>query len=154
MMSRVQKGFVAGVFAMAVIAALEAVNILALKWFAPFPLIVSNLLGLGRNLTAGWAIHLAVGVLILGPLFGYLYQRLPTSTPEAKGIAFAVGAFVVMLLGFIVLGDGGTMGRNFGTLGWMLAVNAIFGIVMGNVYGRLEARERRARRMAEGVLAH
>lgn len=154
MMSRVQKGLVAGVFATAAVSILETVNIVALKWFAPFPLIVSNLLGLGRNMAAGWAIHLAIGVLVLGPLFAILYQRLPTSTPEAKGIAFSVGAFVLMLLGFIMLGDGGSLGRNFGTIGWMLAVNVAFGIVLGNVLGRLEAREKRERRMLEGAPAH
>lgn len=154
-MSRVQKGLVAGVFATLAISALEALNILALKWFAPFPLIVSNLLGLGRNMTAGWAIHVAIGVLILGPLFGYLWPRLPTMMAETKGIAFAVGAFVAMMLGFVLLGDGGALGTNFGTVGWMLATNVVFGIVLGNVYGRLETRERRARRrMMEGVPAH
>lgn len=142
MMSRVQKGLIAGVAATAVVSVMEAINILVLKWFAPFPLIVSNILGLGRDLTVGWGIHIAVGILILGPLFGYLLPRLPTDTPETKGIVFAVGAFIVLLLGFLFLAPNGALGRSFATIGWMLATNAVFGIVLGNVYARLTARDR------------
>lgn len=144
MMSRVQKGLVAGAAATVVVSALEAINVLVLQWFAPFPLIVSNMLGLGRNLGAGWAIHVAIGVLILGPLFGILCPRLPTTEPETKGIVFAVGSFVLMLVALIMLGDGALFGRNFATIGWMLITNAVFGIVLGNVYARLVARDKRA----------
>lgn len=155
MMSRVQKGFVAGVFATVAISALEALNLLVLKWFAPFPLIVSNMLGLGRDLTVGWAIHVAAGVLILGPLFGYLCPRLPTDLPETKGIVFSVGAFVAMMLGFVFVGDGGALGSNFATIGWMLVTNAVFGIVLGNVYGRLVEREKRMHaHVPGGAVAH
>ncbi len=154
MMSRVQKGLVAGAAATVVVSALEAVNVLVLQWFAPFPLIVSNILGLGRNMGAGWAIHVAMGVLVLGPLFGILCPRLPTSEPETKGIVFAVGAFVLMLIAFIVIGDAGVFGRSFGTIGWMLITNAVFGIVLGNVYGRLVARDKRVPPVVGGATAH
>lgn len=154
MMSRVQKGLVAGLAATLAIAALEAVNILALKWFAPFPLILANLVGLPGNLAVGWVLHMVAGIFVLGPLFGILCPRLPTDTPETKGIVFAVGAFVVLMIGLVLLGDGGVFGRSFGTIGWLVATHAVFGIVLGNVYARLVARDRRVETPAGVAPAH
>lgn len=144
MMSRVQKGLVAGLAATVAVSVLEAVNILALKWFAPFPLILAKLVGLPGNLAVGWVLHAIAGIFILGPLFGILCPRLPTDTPETKGIVFAVGAFVVLMVGLVLFGGGDVFGRNFGTIGWLVATHAVFGIVLGNVYARMVARDRRA----------
>jgi len=153
MMSRVQKGMVAGAAATVIVSLMEAINVLFLQWFAPFPLIVSNILGLGRNMPAGWAIHVAVGVLVLGPLFGILCPKLPTDTPETKGILFSVVAFVALMVVMMVVGDNGVFGTNFGTIGWLLVTNAVFGIVMGNVYARLVARDKHAPSVAGGAAA-
>ena len=144
MMSRVQKGLVAGLAATVAVSVLEAVNILALKWFAPFPLILAKLVGVPGNLAVGWVLHAIAGIFILGPLFGILCPRLPTDTPETKGIVFAVGAFVVLMVGLLLFGGGDVFGRNFGTIGWLVATHAVFGIVLGNVYARMVARDRRA----------
>ncbi|HRO31883.1 MAG TPA: hypothetical protein PLQ03_00565 [Brevundimonas sp.] len=144
MMSRVQKGLVAGLAATVAVSVLEAVNILALKWFAPFPLILAKLVGVPGNLAVGWVLHAIAGIFILGPLFGILCPRLPTDTPETKGIVFAVGAFVVLMVGLVLFGGGDVFGRNFGTIGWLVATHAVFGIVLGNVYARMVARDRRA----------
>ena len=43
----------------------------------------------------------------------------------------------------------------FGAVAWMLITNVVFGIVMGNVYGRLIQRDRqRARAMSGMAAAH
>ena len=143
MMSRVQKGMVAGAAATLSVSLLEAVNILALKWFAPFPLIIANIVGMPGNLVVGWVAHAVAGVLILGPLFGVLCPKLPTDTAETKGIVFAVGAFVAFMVVMMLFGDGGTFGRSFGSVAWILVTHAVFGIVLGNVYARLVARDKR-----------
>jgi len=154
MMSRVQKGVVAGFAATIVISALEAVNMLVLNnFFAPFPGIIARVPGVG-NLAAGWVIHFIAGTFVLGPLFGILCPRLPTSTPETKGILFAIGAWIVMLGVMTIAGDPLVFGRNFGTIGWMLLTHAVFGIVLGNVYARLVAREKRAHAVIGGAPAH
>lgn len=145
MMSRVKKGIVAGFVATLVISVLEAVNIFALNsMFQPFPGMVASLLGMDGNLAAGWAIHLFSGTFILGALFGVLCPRLPTDTAETKGIVFAVGAWVVMMLGVFFIGDSQVLGSNMATLGWMLVTHIVFGIVLGTVYSRLVEREKRA----------
>ncbi len=155
MMSRVKKGIVAGFVATLVISVLEAVNIFALNsMFQPFPGMVAGLLGMDGNLAAGWAIHLFSGTFILGSLFGVLCPRLPTDTAETKGIVFAVGAWVVMMLGVFFIGDSQVLGSNMATLGWMLVTHIVFGIVLGTVYSRLVEREKRAHAVVGAHPAH
>lgn len=154
MMSRVQKGMVAGAAATLSVSLLEAVNVLALKWFAPFPLIIANIIGMPGNLMVGWIAHAVAGVFILGPLFGVLCPKLPTDTAETKGIVFAVGAFVAFMVVLMMFGDTGTFGRNFGSVAWILVTHAVFGIVLGNVYARLVARDKHAHPVIDGAPAH
>lgn len=144
MMSRVQKGLIAGFAATMAVSLLEIPN-LFLNWFDPFQGVIASMLGMPGNLAVGWLVHVISGVLILGPLFAILCPRLPTDTPETKGIVFAVGAWVVMMGAILMLGDYRTFSAaaGFGTIGWLLITHAVFGIVLGNVYARLVARDRR-----------
>jgi hypothetical protein len=143
MMSRVQKGLVAGFAATAVVSVIEAVNMMVGHWAVAFPQLLAVILQNPENLVLGWAAHIVAG-MGLGAAFGVLCPRLPTDTPESKGILFAVGAFILM--GLIVAPIGGAgmffMRAGFGTLAWMIASHAIFGIVLGNVYGRLVQRDK------------
>lgn len=144
MMSRVQKGLVAGAFATLAASLLEIPNMF-LNWFDPFQGVIATFLGMPGNLAVGWAVHLITGIVILGPLFAVLCPRLPTDTPETKGIVFAVGAWVVMMAAIVMFGNYRTFtaGAGFGTIAWLLITHAVFGIVLGNVYTRLVAREKR-----------
>ncbi|MGH7026076.1 DUF6789 family protein [Brevundimonas sp.] len=146
MMPRVQKGILAGFSATVAVSILEAGNMLLGRMFDPFPGIVARMFGLSGNLAAGWAIHFVIGSLVLGPLFALLYTRLPTKTPETRGILFAVAAWVGMMLIITMMGDPRTFtgSAGFGTFGWMLITHMVFGGVLGNVYARLLAREKRA----------
>ena len=156
MMSRVQKGMIAGVAATVAVSLLEIPN-LFLNWFDPFQGVIATMIGMPGNLAVGWAIHAFSGVFILGPLFGLLCPRLPTDTPETKGIVFAVGAWVVMMGAIMMLGDYRTFSAaaGFGTIGWLLITHAVFGIVLGNVYARLVTREKRqAAHFMGGATAH
>ena len=157
MMSRVKKGMVAGFVATLAVSILEAVNLLAGPWFDSFPGLVAILVGMEGNLAVGWAVHFVTGTVILGGLFGYLCPRLPTSEPETKGILFAVAAFVVMMLGVFMVGNYRTFSGDggFGNVAWMLVTHAMFGIVLGNTYARLVAREKRlAKDMGGAQPAH
>ena len=144
MMSRVQKGMVAGFLATLAVSILEAVNVLAGPWVQPFPSVVATLIGMEGNLLAGWAAHFVAGTFILGALFGAVCPKLPTDTPETKGIAFAVAAWAVLMVGVLMFGDPRMFnaGGGFGVLAWMLATHVVFGIVLGNVYARLVKRDR------------
>ena len=161
MMSRVQKGMIAGLAATVAVSVLEAANLYFGPWTASFPRLLSVMLQTPDLMVVGWIAHFVVGTLILGPLFGVLCPRLPTDTPESKGILFAVGAFVVM--GLTVAPLVGVLGgrpvgiffmqAGFGTLAWMIATHAVYGVVLGSVYGRLVERGKRAHAPA-GVTAH
>lgn len=156
MMSRVQKGLVAGLAATVVVSVIEAINMTVGHWAVAFPQLLAVILQQGADQPAiGWVAHLVAG-LGLGAIFGVLCPRLPTSTPESKGILFAVGAFILMGLVIAPIGGAGLffMKAGFGTLAWMIASHAIFGIVLGNVYGRLVARDKRHRVPVDGATAH
>ena len=161
MMSRVQKGMAAGLAATVVVSILEIANMTLGPWAASFPRLLSVMLQMPDTLAVGWAAHLLIGTFIQGPAFGVLCPRLPTDTPESKGILFAIGAFLVM--GLTVAPLSGVVGRpvgmffmqaGFGTLAWMIATHAVFGIVLGTVYGRLVEREKRTRSLAGTAPAH
>jgi hypothetical protein len=157
MMSRVQKGMVAGFAATVAVSLIDAVNLFAGPWVEPFPLFVAALLGMPGNLMVGWIAHFIAGTLLLGGLFGVLCPRLPGATAESKGILFAVGAWAVLMVAVFLFGDA-RMFRDtggFGLVGWMLVSHAVFGIVLGNVHARLVSREKRAlREMHEAQAAH
>ena len=155
MMSRVQKGLVAGFAATGVVSVLEAINMSVGHWAVAFPQLLAVILQSPGTPALGWAGHLVAG-LVLGAVFGVLCPRLPTDTPESKGILFAVGAFVLMGLVIAPIGGAGMffMRAGFGTLAWMVASHAVFGIILGSVYGRLVERDRRHRVPAAGAPAH
>lgn len=144
MMSRVQKGLVAGFAATVAVSIIEAVNMTVGHWAVSFPQLLSVMLRTPDIPAVGWIAHIVVGTLVLGPLFAILCPRLPTDTPESKGILFAVGAFILMGLTVAPIAGMGMffMRGGFGTLAWMIVSHAIFGIVLGNVYGRLVRREK------------
>ncbi|WP_253189174.1 DUF6789 family protein [Brevundimonas sp. LM2] len=153
-MSRVQKGMVAGFAATVAVSLIEAVNLFAGPWVEPFPLFLAALIGQPDNLMLGWGLHLVAGTVVLGGLFGLLYQRLPGATPESRGIIFAVGAWSALMVAVFLFGSyrtfSGTGG--FGLVGWMLVSHAVFGIVLGNVHARLLGREKRAMRSLAGTM--
>lgn len=156
MMSRVQKGLVAGLAATVVVSIIEAINMTVGHWAVAFPQLLGVILQQPVDQPiVGWVAHFVAG-LALGAVFGVLCPRLPTDTPESKGILFAVGAFILMGLVVAPIGGAGMffMRAGFGTLAWMIASHAIFGIVLGNVYGRLVAREKRLRIPVGGATAH
>ena len=145
MMSRVKMGLVAGFAATLAVSVLEAVNMAVGHWAVSFPQLLAVMVGMPDVPAVGWIAHVVTGTLILGPAFGLLCPRLPSDTPESKGILFAVGAFILMGLTVAPVAGVGPffMRAGFGTLAWMIATHAIFGIVLGNVYGRLVQRARR-----------
>ncbi len=157
MMSRVYKGMIAGFVAALAVSALEVIQYLVGPWAVSFPRLVTIILNTESVIWTGWAGHFAFATLILGPLFGILCPRLPTETPETKGIVFAVGAFLLMGLTVAPLSGIGMFGMRpgFVTVAWLVLTHAVFGAVLGNVYARLVGKAWRQDRVRDHVhLAH
>ena len=168
MMSRVHKGIVAGLAATMAVSVLEAANLYGAPmlgmapWAASFPRLLSVMLQTPDVMAVGWIAHFLIGTFVLGSLFGVLCPRLPTDTPESKGILFAVGAYIVM--GLTIAPAVGLLGgrpegmffmqAGFGTLAWMIATHAIYGIVLGSTYGWMLGRDKRVLARADGQPAH
>lgn len=144
MMSRVKIGILAGIAATAVVAVIEAINQFALKMFDPFPLIVAKMFGMPGNVAAGWGLHVLMGIVVLGAAFGLVYDRLPTKVPTAKGIAFGVAAWVVLMIyaTMIVPGQRLIPAGGFENLAWMMFTHVIYGAVLGSTFDRLLKREK------------
>jgi hypothetical protein len=157
MMSRVTKGMIAGFAAASAVAALEVVQLMAGPWVVSFPRLLTVALGADGVAWTGWAAHFVVGTFVLGPLFGILCPRMPGETPETKGMAFAIGAFVLMSLTLAPLAGVGLFGlrAGFPSLAWLIAMHAAFGAVMGFVYGRMVGRDWRVHHARDDIhLAH
>ena len=145
-MSRIQKGMAAGFAATVAVSLVEAANLMLGPWFNSFPILLAHMVGMENTPAVGWIMHFVAGTLILGPAFGILCPRLPTDTAQTKGILFAVGAWIVMMLTVAPLTPIGMFGMagGFSTLAWMLTTHIVFGVVLGGVYGWLVQREKRA----------
>ena len=97
MMSRLQKGLIAGFAATVAVSLLEIPN-LFLNWFDPFQSVIAALIGMPDALAVGWVLHAVAGVLILKssfwakrqfiraqyarPKWVYPFRRLMRKKPE------------------------------------------------------------------------
>src|SRR5690606_30597677 len=102
MMSRIRKGIWAGLIATIMVSIVDLGASLAQSalgvsevWFHSFPTLLAALasqtLGLPNEIWVGWVLHFLVGTFVLGSIFGIVCPRLPTDTPETKGVFFSVG---------------------------------------------------------------
>lgn len=162
MKSRVIKGVLAGLAATVVVSILDLAgnwiqSAMSVQepWFHSFASLLAavgnQVLGLPNAMWVGWTLHFLAGALVLGAAFGVLCPRLPTDTPETKGIVFAVGAWLAMMLLVMPLHPQlgvFAAGAGFGTVAWMLVTHVVFGIVLGGVYAWQVDREKRAARAA------
>ena len=78
MMSRVQKGLVAGLAATVVVSVIEAINVTVGHWAVAFPQLLSVILQTPDVPAVGWAAHLVAGLgvyLADGPLCPLRHRR-------------------------------------------------------------------------------
>ncbi|MBC6982296.1 DUF6789 family protein [Caulobacter sp. 17J80-11] len=88
----------------------------------------------------GWVVHLFIGSVIWGGLFGLLALKIPGATAITKGVLFAVALWLVMQLIVLPLTPAGFFGIGFGF--WApvvnLALHVVYGAVLGSVYAMLK----------------
>ncbi len=98
--------------------------------------LVTQILG-GSTMAIGWLAHFMIGTLVWGGLFALLEPRLPGRRAWIRGVIFGIGAWLIMMLVVMPAGDAGLFGIRLGISAPILtlALHAIFGAVMGGVYG-------------------
>ena len=136
-MRYIYKGMAAGVFAAALLAAIQMLN--AETGFMPeFDFIALIGAATGTGMAGGWLIHFMVGAA-LGGLFAWLDPDLPGDSLRQRGIILAAIAWLLMMFFVMPLAGAGFLGLNHGVLMPLatLALHMIFGAVMGGTYGWL-----------------
>lgn len=126
-------GFAATVVLSAIMLMKQAMNIM--PELDPIRTI-SAMMGAPR--AVGWLVHFAIGTLLWGLLFAWLSQYLPGAM-WLRGVIFAVGAWLVMIIVMMPMAGEGPFGLKMGTMAPVatLMLHCIFGAVLGVVYGSL-----------------
>lgn len=96
-------------------------------------------LGAPMSPIIGWVLHFAIGGLLWGIAFAWLYRRLPGHAAAIKGILFGTLAWLVMMFMVMPLAGAGLFGLHIG-LGAPVAtlvLHWVYGAVLGAVYARL-----------------
>jgi len=78
-----------------------------------------------------------IGTVVWGGLFAWLDPILPGSSHWFKGVVFGVGAWALMMILVMPMAGAGFFGVNMGMMApiMTLMLHAIFGAVLGGVYG-------------------
>jgi len=114
--------------------------------YADLQRLLSGLFGRPLEPALAWLLSYVNGALILGFLFGRLYDRLPGAGAIAKGGAFGFAAWLVMGLGFFPLAGRGMFALGLGLgvrpAALMFAMLMSYAIVMSVLYAWLRVPPR------------
>ncbi len=96
------------------------------------------------NPVVPWVLSFLNGSTILSFAFDHLYPRLPGRSGQAKGLAFGVAGWLAMgMVFFPLIGLGpfaSSLGLGVAPALFSLAMILIYSLVLGAVYGALNAR--------------
>ena len=135
--SNIFKGMVAGFVATVVLSALMVTkSMMGLMPELDVIAMLSKMMG-GSSATMAWIAHFMIGTVVLGGLFAWLDPYLPGKRHWLKGIAFGIGAWLLMMVAVMPMAGAGLFGMNFGIMapGMTMVLHIIFGAVLGVVYG-------------------
>jgi hypothetical protein len=129
-MDRFGKGIVAGFLAtLALSLLLDPISILVGAVGVASPMI-------------GWLTHLFVGTVIWGPIFAIVHDHI--SGPSwLRGLVFGIAAWLLVMLVIMPLSGAGlfAIGLGIATPSVTFIVHALYGALLGEIYGRLLSPE-------------
>jgi len=107
----------------------------------------------------GWLAHFLIGTVVWGVLFALLYPSLPGPEPVVKGMVFAVGPWLLMMIIVMPLAGAGFFGLKLGIMApvMTLLLHLIWGAALGLIYKALPGAERPAGTVAGssiGIIRH
>ena len=135
--SNVVKGMVAGFVATIVLSALMVMkSMMGLMPQLDVITMLTKMMG-GSSHAIGWIAHFMIGTVIWGGLFAWLDPQIPGRAHWLKGVIFAVGAWLLMMIAVMPMAGAGLFGANLGMMApvMTLVLHIIFGAVLGGVYG-------------------
>jgi hypothetical protein len=129
------KGMVAGFVATVALSALMVMKATmgVMPELNPIRMIAEML---GAPLAVGWAMHFVIGTVLWGTLFAWLNGALPGESHWLKGIVFAAGAWLVMMVVMMPMAGAGFFGSHLGIMApvMTLMLHVVFGFVLGAIY--------------------
>lgn len=144
MESNMGKGVIAGFVATLVLSVLMVMK--AMMGVMPQMNAIAMLAGMAHRWMGtpmlplvGWGLHFMIGSLLWGGLFAGLVKAIPGRSPLAKGLIFATAAWLLMMVLVMPMAGAGLFGLHlgFGAPVATLMLHAVYGAVLGVVYGRL-----------------
>lgn len=94
--------------------------------------------------TAGWAIHMFIGIVIWGSAYEKLLSFLPTQNHLVKAISFSIAAWLLMMLAVMPLAGHGLFGIELGVemkaAFITLLFHIIYGLFLGLSYQKLSSK--------------
>ena len=90
----------------------------------------------------GWVLHFMIGTVAWGLAFATLFHRIPGTKAWQKGILFAIGAWVLMMVGPMPMAGAGLFGSHLGMAApvMTLMLHILFGAVLGASYALLQRK--------------
>jgi hypothetical protein len=91
---------------------------------------------LGAPPAAGWVMHFLIGTVLWGRLFAWLDPTVPGESHRPKGIVFAAGTWLIMMIAMMPMAGAGLFGAHLGMTASVmtLMLHIIFRFVLGAVY--------------------
>lgn len=137
-MANASKGIIAGLVATVVLSMIMvAKGMMGLMPGLNVIAMLSTMMHAGP--AVGWIAHFMIGALVWGLGFIALLKILPGSSSLAQGISFGVAAWLMMMLIVMPMAGAGLFGLKMGVMApvMTLVLHAIYGAVLGGVYGKL-----------------
>ncbi|AWB57415.1 DUF6789 family protein [Colwellia sp. Arc7-D] len=142
--SNITKGVIAGFIATLVLTALMMMK----KMMGVMPeldpihmmsVMAAQKMGMETNMMVGWVMHFMIGAVAWGGAFAVLNNILPTQNQMIKGIILGIGAWLIMMVGPMVMAGNGLFGLALGPMAPVMTfmLHIVFGVVLGLVYQKL-----------------
>lgn len=140
------RAIIAGFVATVVLSALMLIK--GAMGLMPQPNVIAmlaHMIGFGGP-AIGWLAHFLIGTVAWGVLFALLYALLPGSEPVVKGMVFAVGPWLLMMIIVMPLAGAGFFGLKLGIMApvMTLILHLIWGAALGLIYKALPGAEQPA----------
>lgn len=137
-MSNISRGMIAGFTATLVLSAIMVMK--SMMGLMPQLDVIAMLSAmLGTSAVGGWIAHFVIGTVLFGIAFALLFELIPGDSPVIKGVVFAVGAWLIMMIAVMPMAGAGLFGMALGIMAPIMTfmLHLVFGAVLGFTYSQL-----------------